>query len=192
MQTILYLVRHAESVYTEGEERTRGLSAQGIRDAGTVQAVLKSENIDMFISSPYKRAVETIRPAAQVFHKDIELEEDLRERSIGDFADVIFKEAKRRVFEETDFAFPNGESSVNAQKRAVDVILRIIDTHTGKSIAVGTHGDIMTLMLHYFNKQYGYLFWESTSMPDIYKVRFDGHRLMDVTRMWEPITEKVL
>lgn len=33
METIVYFIRHAESVYVEGKERTRELSEQGIIDA---------------------------------------------------------------------------------------------------------------------------------------------------------------
>lgn len=62
MQTTLYFVRHGESVFVEGQERNRGLSAKGKLDALTVKEILKVENIDHFISSPYARAVETIAP----------------------------------------------------------------------------------------------------------------------------------
>ncbi|AZK47941.1 histidine phosphatase family protein [Paenibacillus lentus] len=185
METILYFVRHAESVFVEGKERTRGLSEQGMKDAETIRTVLKSEDIDLFVSSPYERSIETIRSAANEYRKEIEIEEDLRERTIGDFSPRTFKEAKFQVYKAMDFAFPGGESSIEAQKRAVRVITSIIDRNLGKKIVVGTHGDIMTLMLNYFDKQYDYIFWESTSMPDIYKLRLEGNELIEVIKMWE-------
>ncbi|SFL30896.1 2,3-bisphosphoglycerate-dependent phosphoglycerate mutase [Paenibacillus sp. 1_12] len=37
MKTIIYMVRHAESPYTEGNERTRGLTPKGKMNAETVQ-----------------------------------------------------------------------------------------------------------------------------------------------------------
>ncbi|MGI2297788.1 hypothetical protein [Paenibacillus sp. GXUN7292] len=54
METILYFVRHADSVFVEGSERTRGLSDQGVRDAQVVRNILKNEQIDEFFSSPYE------------------------------------------------------------------------------------------------------------------------------------------
>lgn len=185
METLLYFVRHAESVYVEGKERTRALSEQGKKDARTIRDILRSENIDVFVSSPYERSIETIRLTAVEQRKEIHIEEDLRERNIGSFTPVTFKEAKLHVFENINHSYPGGESSVVAQKRAIEVIKRIIETYKGKRIAVGTHGDIMTLMLNYFDKQYGYAFWESTTMPDIYKLRLEENELIEVTRMWE-------
>lgn len=61
METVLYFVRHADSLYEEGKERTRGLSEQGMMNTRRVREILISENIDLFVSSPYERAIETIR-----------------------------------------------------------------------------------------------------------------------------------
>ncbi len=184
METILYFVRHAESVYEEGRERTRGLSEQGMKDARKVSDILRSQNIDIFVSSPYERAIETIRLLAEEQCREIHLEEDLRERTIGDFAPASFWEAKRVVYEDFNESYPGGESSEAAQKRAMEVITRHIEISIGKKIAIGTHGDIMTLMLNYFDQRYGYAFWKSMTMPDIYKVRVEGKRLIEVKRMW--------
>ena len=56
----------------------------------------------------------------------------------------------------------------------------------GQKIAIGTHGNIMTIILNYFDKNYGYDFWLQTSKPDIYKLEFDGIELLRVNRLWEP------
>lgn len=184
METILYFIRHAESVFEEGKERTRGLSAQGRKDAQTISDILKGEDIDLFVSSPYEMAIETIRPAAIEHRKEVFIEEDLRERMIGEFAPATFKEAKYKVFENTWFSFPGGESSIVAQSRAASVISNLIDNHNGKKIVVGTHGDIMTLMMNAFDKQYRYAFWELTTMPDIYKLTIVDNKLVEVIRMW--------
>jgi len=110
VETILYFVRHAESVYEDGRERTRGLSEQGIKDARKIRDILGSKNIDIFVSSPYERAVETIRLLANEQHKEIHVEEDLRERAIGDFAMASFLEAKRVAFEDFNLSYAGGES----------------------------------------------------------------------------------
>ncbi|TBL78916.1 histidine phosphatase family protein [Paenibacillus thalictri] len=182
MRTFVYFVRHAESPYIEGMERSRGLSDRGKSDALKVKWILDSEHIDVFISSPYERAIQTIKESAGL--NDILILEDLRERTIGDIQKVGFKEAKLKVYKEKEYSFPDGESSAKAQERAVTQINNMLDVHAGKKIVVGTHGDIMTLIINYFDNRFDFDFWESTSMPDIYKLEFKGRELIKVVRMW--------
>ncbi|OZB96276.1 histidine phosphatase family protein [Paenibacillus sp. XY044] len=182
--TILYFVRHAESPYEEGRERTRGLSRRGLADALAVKDRLLGEAVDLYISSPYERAVRTIRDAADFAGKEIIIEEDLREREIGQFGALSFQDAKRKVYGDAAFAFPGGESSLEARERAARVIRKLLDQHAGKRIVIGTHGDIMTLMLGEFDRRFDYAFWESTSMPDIYKTQWEEATLREVTRLW--------
>ncbi|MCA1291939.1 histidine phosphatase family protein [Paenibacillus sp. alder61] len=89
------------------------------------------------------------------------------------------------LFENSSFAFPEGESNEEAQKRATKVILNILNKYEGKNIVIGTHGDIMTLMMNHFDPQYDYQFWRTTTMPDIYKAVFQGQKLVSTTRLWE-------
>lgn len=65
MKTIIYMVRHAESPYDEGDERTRGLTAKGKVDAEKVTKLLLDEGIHLVISSPYSRAVQSVAGLAQ-------------------------------------------------------------------------------------------------------------------------------
>jgi 2,3-bisphosphoglycerate-dependent phosphoglycerate mutase len=188
MNTIIYFIRHAESIFVEGAERERGLTENGKRDTTIIRDTLKDERIDVFVSSPYQRAVDTIQLLADTAKRPIALEEDLRERQLSavDLGKDRFFEAKRKAFEEPDYAFPGGESSNEAQQRAIAVISRLLQQHNGKRIAIGTHGDIMTLMLNHYDKTYGFDFWKSTTMPDVYRLEFDpSHRLTGVTRLWK-------
>lgn len=185
--TTLYFVRHAESVYVEGQERERGLTERGMLDAAKIADVLVQERIRWFYSSPYRRAVDTLRVLAGNCGCEITMEEDLRERKLSekDLGKENFREAKQRVFLDPEFAFPGGESSVEAGKRAVAVLERILQQHAGEKVAIGTHGDIMTLMLNHYDPAYGYEFWENTSMPDIYKLEMDAERrLVGIKRLW--------
>lgn len=188
IKTIIYFVRHAESPYIRGMERSRGLSSKGSSDAIRIKEVLKNVNIDVLISSPYERAILTIKELATELNIEIILEEDLRERQLAgeeyNISKERFFESKRRVYEETNYSFPGGESSKDAQERAVKVLNKIIEEFSGKRIVIGTHGDIMTLMMSYYDPRYDFKFWESTTMPDIYKLEFDGNKLVNVTRLW--------
>ncbi|SFB61693.1 2,3-bisphosphoglycerate-dependent phosphoglycerate mutase [Cohnella sp. OV330] len=185
IHTFIYLVRHAESPFIEGMERTRGLSGKGKADAAKIRSLLYKIGIDFFISSPYERAIQTIKPLADRCKKGIILMEDLRERQIGQFREFTFKDAKRKVYSDFSYAFTEGESSYDAQKRAINPIKQVLNQYAGKRIVLGTHGDIMTLILNHFNKEYDFEFWESTTMPDIYELMFDGTQIVQVARKWE-------
>jgi 2,3-bisphosphoglycerate-dependent phosphoglycerate mutase len=159
------------------------LSDKGISDSLQIQSILKDKEIELFISSPYERAIQTIIAAAG--NNEILKFEDLRERQIGNIPDDMFKESKLKVYQDFYFSFPEGESSKQAQERAIKVLIEVLDTYEGKKIVIGTHGDIMTLMMNYFDESFNYEFWKSTTMPDIYKLEMEGTKLIKVTREWK-------
>ncbi|MEK3885791.1 histidine phosphatase family protein [Paenibacillus sp. PL2-23] len=183
MKTKIYFVRHAESIYINGQERTRGLSEKGRLQAIRVKEKLISLDIHYILSSPYERAIQTITPLADELQKEIILFEGLTERELGEIGEVNFNEAKHRLYSDFTFQYPDGESSHTAQTRAIHDLHYILRNYKGKSIVIGTHGDIMTLMLSYFDKQYNIEFWKSTTMPDIYQLQFHGTTLEKVQRL---------
>lgn len=185
-ETRLYFVRHAHSAYEHGRELERGLSAAGETEARAICLRLEREGIDLFVSSPYRRAVDTIRPLAEAAGQEIGLHADLRERLVSgeqDLGPEGFQEAKRRCYAEFDYRPPGGESSVEASARAVSVIRGLLREYPGRRIAIGTHGDILTLMLGTFDPSIGYAFWQSLSMPDAYCARFAGERFLGAERI---------
>ena len=60
----------------------------------------------------------------------------------------------------------------------------LLEKHKGKNIAIGTHGNIMTMIMKYYDDSYGFEFWESTSMPDIYIMTFNKNILLKIERNW--------
>ncbi|MED5017324.1 histidine phosphatase family protein [Paenibacillus chibensis] len=188
MNTVLYLVRHADSQYVPGSERSRPLSEKGLEDAQNIKALLCKEPIDAFYSSPYRRAVQTVEAAAAAFGKEVILIEDLRERTLaGDHVFLPgdqFYHIKKQLYDDFAYACPGGESSSEAQRRGASAILELLDRSRGQVIAVGTHGDIMTLILNFFDPAYHFEFWASTSMPDMYRLVFEGNELVQLTRCW--------
>ena len=82
--TNVIFVRHAQSVYGE-DDRIRPLTEEGLVDRKIVLETLNGRTIDAFLCSPYKRSIDTIKPAADFFGKQIEKDERLRERKAGSF-----------------------------------------------------------------------------------------------------------
>ncbi len=76
--TIIYFVRHAHSTYTKKNGSVLYLK-KGHLDAENVTSLLKDKHIDVVISSPYKRAVQTVQGIANTYDVSIQIEEDLRE-----------------------------------------------------------------------------------------------------------------
>ncbi|MCP2036697.1 histidine phosphatase family protein [Planococcus liqunii] len=182
MQTHLYLVRHAHSDYTP-DEKSRPLSPKGAKDARKVAVVLSKEGVDRVISSPYKRAIQTVEGISREINPEINQWEGFRERllSTGPVAD--FQAAVAKVWEEEHFAFEGGESNQQARARGVKEIKKVLQQYAGERIAIGTHGNILALILSHFDSCYGIEFWRQLEMPDIYCLSFDGLELKNVRRI---------
>lgn len=179
VETRLYFVRHAHSVYTP-DERQRPLSEKGRADAEKVKEALKNQGIDRVLSSPYKRAIETVEPLAGVIGVPIELVEDLRERQLSGGPVEDFATAIERVWADETYAFGGGESNEAAKERGVSATLEVLESYPGERIAIGTHGNLMVLVMKHFDQRYGLEFWRELAMPDIYCLIFRGTELAGV------------
>ncbi|MFB5249571.1 histidine phosphatase family protein [Bacillus mycoides] len=188
MNTYIYMVRHGESPKLEGDERTRGLTEKGTLDAHKVTEILKTEGIDTFISSPYKRAMLTIEKSANFHEKGIVVYENLKEcRFLSEDKIISDKEVYplvKKMFSNPDFTLIGGESYVDCQRRVVKILKEILIDFQGHKIVVGTHGLVMTLMMNHFDNQYGLEFLMNTSKPDVYKLEFKDEQLINVERLW--------
>ncbi|MFC4777298.1 histidine phosphatase family protein [Paenibacillus sp. GCM10023252] len=188
MKTHIYMIRHAESPYVFGEERSRGLSDEGFQAAKKVADLLDSEEIDCIASSTYLRARQTVEYLAERKGLPIREYDELIERPIkgldykAPWEELL--QAIAKSFNDYDYCLEGGESTKQAQQRAIPVILELLKEYEGKSIAIGTHGNIMTIIMNYFDQTYGFDFWNSTSKPDIYRMTFQAGQLVIVDRLW--------
>ena len=184
--TNLYFVRHAHSIYTP-DELNRPLSERGFADAKIVTNLLKTEEIGVVVSSPYKRAVQTVEGIAQYINTEVEMIADFKERTLTTVPANDFTLAITKVWEDYNFSWEGGESNIVAQKRGVEATLNLLEKYKGENVVIGTHGNIMVLIMNYFDSQYDFSFWQNLDMPDIYKLTFDGKVLRNVEKIWERI-----
>ncbi|MEH7657239.1 MULTISPECIES: histidine phosphatase family protein [Bacillus] len=180
--TTIYFVRHAHSIYTK-DERVRPLSEKGHLDVENVTRLLKDKHIDVVISSPYKRAIQTVQGIANTYNVSIQIEEDLRERLLSKEPVTDFNDAVQKVWEDWDFAHEGGESNDVAQRRAVICMQNILKKYENKNIVIGTHGNIMVLLMNYFDSKYDFQFWKTLHMPDVYKLTFDNNCFSSAERI---------
>ncbi|MBD7906716.1 histidine phosphatase family protein [Sporosarcina gallistercoris] len=186
LQTTLVLVRHAHSTYTS-DELGRPLSSKGFSDAVQMSELLQKESIDVVISSPYKRAIQTVEGIAEFFDLDVVIVDGFKERTLSGQPVEDFDVAIRAVWENPAFSWNGGESNLIAQQRGVEATLNVLDLYEGKYIVVGTHGNIMALIMNYFDEHYDFRFWNTLGMPDAYKLTFENKKLLEVNRLWTEI-----
>ena len=182
MITNLYFVRHAHSDYS-ADELGRSLSVRGVNDANGITDILKKENIDVVVSSPYKRAFQTVEGIAKHLKREIEIIDTFKERILSEQPVIDFYEAMLQVWSNFDFSLPGGESNHLAQERGVQATKEILKKYGGQNIAIGTHGNIMVLIMNYFDPIYDFSFWKQLEMPDIYQLTFSEQQLIAVKRV---------
>jgi 2,3-bisphosphoglycerate-dependent phosphoglycerate mutase len=180
---VFYLVRHAHAEWSPDEDRP--LSMRGSRDALIVADILDPYQIEGVISSPYARAVQTVEPLARRMNLRIDERVEFRERELGAWTAETFEQAVTRTWDNLDFAYPMGETNREAQKRGVQGIQELLDVGAESPIVIGTHGNLLALILNHFNRKMGYSFWSSLTMPDIYRLVVRDQGEVEIKRMWE-------
>lgn len=189
METTMYMVRHAESPFVFGMERSRGISEEGKFESKRVADILCDIPIDCIASSTYKRAIQTVKYLAENRKLTIQEFEELRERPIKGLNYKMPTEelvsAIKKSFDDIDYALDGGETTREAQLRSIPVIEKLLEDFRGKNIIIGTHGNIMTIIMNYYDNNYGFDFWENTSKPDIYKMFFRNKKLINIERVWK-------
>ncbi|WP_042473595.1 histidine phosphatase family protein [Bacillus ndiopicus] len=181
MNTI-YFVRHAHSHYTP-DEYGRPLSEEGIAEALKLTKVFNAIEIHAMYASNYQRAIETIQPIANDKNLPIIHEETLNERILAKEIIPDFLSAIQKVWAEPTFSFLGGESNIAAQNRVIPTIEKLLTLHKDENIIIGTHGNILTLLLNHFDKQYNIVFWHSLQMPDIIIAKFENNQLISTERL---------
>lgn len=188
--TTIYFVRHAHSPWVPNREAERPLSEQGRRQAARVAARLSDAEIEAVLSSPYERARQTVEPLADARGLDVELVPGFRERTLtdGTAEDIgeTFESAIDAVWADPTFSWPGGESNVDAPARGVDAVERILERFAGRRVVVGTHGNLLTLVLGRFDDRFDYDFWnDELATPDVYAAEFVEGKLVGVERRWD-------
>lgn len=177
--TKVYFVRHAQPEHSWEDDRTRPLTSEGKTDSEQVVEFFKDKQIDVFYCSPYKRSIDTIKKTAELFGKNIILDERLREREKGKDGNNL--EMFRKRWEDKDFHEDGGESIYEVQKRNIEALNEILDKNEDKTIVIGTHGTALSSILNYYNSDFGcddflrIIDW----MPYIIELNFDKKKFIN-------------
>jgi 2,3-bisphosphoglycerate-dependent phosphoglycerate mutase len=176
----IYIVRHCKA---EGQSPSANLTDEGFLQAEKLAKFLYDKNIERIISSPYARAYQSILPLAEKLRMKITIDTRLSERILCSENHPDWREMLRNTFDDLELCYEGGESSSTAIKRALSVITEVENSETN-DIAIVTHGNLMSLLLKFYNNNIGYEEWEVLSNPDVYLLHFGGGTSPFMQRIW--------
>ena len=178
--TTVYFVRHAEPNYNNHDDRQRELSAKGMEDRKRVSAYLADKGIDAVLSSPYKRAVDTVRYFAESRKLPIRVVEDFRERKVDSGWIEDFDGFCKRQWADFSYRLTDGETLAQVQARNVTALAEVLREYAGKNIVIGSHGTALSTVIHFYDPSFGYedFLAIKSLMPWIVKFSFEGDRLL--------------
>ncbi|MBQ8200506.1 MAG: histidine phosphatase family protein [Clostridia bacterium] len=182
--TQIYFVRHAEPNYRNHDDQSRELSARGLEDRKLVTAFLLDKDIDAVLSSPYRRAVDTVRHFADTVRKPIEHIADFRERRVDSVWIDDFDDFCRKQWADFDYHLADGESLREVQTRNVTALQRVLQTHAGQRVVIGGHGTAISTILNHYDPSFGHAEFEAIRrlMPWIIRLDFDGDTFLSMER----------
>lgn len=170
--TRILLLRHAESVFSQ-DDRVRGLSERGAADAENLAVNLPNAlQLNKIYSSPYRRALDTVKPLAEAWDQEIIEDERLRERKVADAPVEDFQSFTAAQWLDHRFCLPGGESLNEVAKRGKEFLLEMEAANRGKTILLSTHGTWMGAVMNAFDPSFDYREWRELQMPDLWEIRF--------------------
>ena len=154
--TIIYLIRHAETVDENGIRNTNEdsqmineeeiLSVHGEEQSRRLSENIELNNIDVIWSSIYTRAKATAKYIANVNNLPINLDSNLIERKLGNLKelgefmkDKNTRDPSQEQLLDRKFKTSDGESAEDTKQRMTKFFDRILKEYEGKKIAVVSH-----------------------------------------------------
>ena len=180
--TNIYFVRHAEPNYNNHDDLTRELSAKGMKDRALVTDFLADRQVDVVLSSPYKRAVDTVAHFASLQDLPITTIHDFRERKVDSSWIDDFDAFTRNQWADFNYKLTDGETLAEVQKRNIAALQEVIEHHRGKTVVIGSHGTALSTIVNYFAPQFGIAEFTriKSIMPWIVRFSFMGNDCVQI------------
>lgn len=162
--TIVYLIRHAETVDEKGIRNTNEdsqlinekeiLSVEGEEQAKKLSEHKELKNLDAIWSSSYTRAKATAKYIANVNNLSFNLDNYLSERKLGNLQELgVFMQGKatrdpsqEQLLDRT-FRTSDGESAEQTRARMNEFFSKILAEYEGKKVAIVSHGGSIKFFL---------------------------------------------
>lgn len=136
---------------------------------------LSDKHIDVVISSPFKRAVDTVADFAEKNGLSIEVIDAFRERRVDSCWIENFSEFSKRQWSDFTYKLSDGECLKEVQDRNISALKAVLKKYSGKNIVIGSHGTALSTIINYFDNSFGYDDFEKIKsiMPWIVEFVFD-------------------
>ena len=182
--TNVYFIRHAEPNFDNHDDMTRELSAKGLKDRELITGFLLDKQIDAVISSPFKRAIDTVRDFANKNGMDITIIDDFRERKVDSCWIEDFTSFSKKQWEDFTYKLSDGECLAEVQQRNIAALDKILDDYRDQNIVVGSHGTALSTIINYYDKTFGYNEFDDIRhlMPWVVQFAFDGKKLIQIKK----------
>ncbi|MBL8028693.1 MAG: histidine phosphatase family protein [Fibrobacteres bacterium] len=149
-KTNIYLLRHSESEKGTFENNERPLSKHGIKYAEAIAPFILGLNCSYVYSSPFKRAIDTIKPYCELAKCSFQIEESFREGTEQETKEILARKIN-------------------------PFLLRITNEHSGKNILICTHGGVIFSLISSYLPTFSYENYKLLTSPDIKCIVFHGN-----------------
>lgn len=167
----IYLIRHCKAT---GQDPFAELTNEGREEALKLVPILEKCHIDHIISSPYKRALQTIKPFSESIGIPIIIDDKLQERVLSADPMEDWLEHLERTFIERDLTFSGGESSNQALKRIQQVMDEVFENDQMHHVGIISHGNILSLLINHYVPTFGFAGWQQMKNPDVFILEQDN------------------
>ena len=183
--TNVYFIRHAQPNYDNHDDLLRELSEKGLADRALVTKYLSDKQISAVLSSPYKRAIDTVLPFAESQGLKVEVIENFRERRIDSEWIENFNAFCERQWADFDYKLTDGECLREVQERNIDALKLVLNKYSGKNIVIGSHGTALSTIINYYDKSFGHDEFEKIRalMPLVVHFTFDGEACVGIEQI---------
>jgi len=183
--TTIYFVRHAEPNFSNHDDATRELTVKGLEDCKLVTEYLSDKKIDIALSSPYKRSVDTIKNFADTFNLAISTIDDFRERTVDSVWVEDFATFSKRQWEDFNYKLTGGESLHEVQNRNISALLSVLKKYANTTIIIGSHGTSLSTIINYYDTSFGFAdFYKIKSlMPWVVKFTFENAECLKIEQI---------
>lgn len=206
MNTIVYFIRHADTIDEKGIRNTKEtsqminekeiLSIKGEEDSKRLSKNEELKNIDTIWCSSYVRAKQTAKYIAVENNLQINLDDRLNERKLGNLEEIaiFMKDKKTRDPSQEQLLYPkfktsDGESAEDTNKRMTEFLKECLNENKDKKIAIVSHGgSIKFLLLNWCkvneNMKLEYKDKElNVTSPSLLKLTFKDEELMNIEQI---------
>lgn len=206
MNTIVYFIRHADTIDEKGIRNTKEtsqminekeiLSIKGEEDSKRLSKNVELKNIDTIWCSSYVRAKQTAKYIAEENNLQINLDDRLNERKLGNLEEIaiFMKDKKTRDPSQEQLLYPkfktsDGESAEDTNKRMTEFLKECLNENKDKKIAIVSHGgSIKFLLLNWCkvneNMKLKYKDKElNVTSPSLLKLTFKDEELMNIEQI---------